>query len=264
MGGWAPWRRWLARMGCALVLSCGTRARSRSAAVDGVLSPANDPTAHCADLTDLRVCWDDEKKQCPGGICVDRRPVPSEPAASPLGWRCIGAGNGRLCVDRQRTAGLFARRGDVWTQRYPRFPDDGEWRCGEMAGAVVCAGGDPPAGVAINVADPAWICGSRRAREANPSSAERICVDLAPDFPDGRAAGWRCRYASGPSTVRTCERDAASHQLGDACDPRNPCLDGLRCAASRCVPAKPSPSCEIDRDCESGACRLGTCLAAEP
>lgn len=216
---------------------------------------ARDATSSCADLTDLRVCWDEAKRACPEGICVAPLPLPRDPAPSALGWRCSGSGNERTCRDRQKGVGPFAREGELWVQRHPRMPDDGEWSCGEMGGAVVCSGGDAPAGVAGNVFDVAWFCGLRRKTAGN----ERVCVDFAPDFPDGHAHGWKCRYASDRAGARVCERDPDGHQLGDACSAAAPCLDGVRCIAGRCVPERPEPSCAFDRDCESGVCRLGTC-----
>jgi hypothetical protein len=214
-----------------------------------------DATSSCADLTDLRVCWDDAKRACPEGICVAPLPVPRGAAPSTLGWRCSGSGNDRTCHDRQKEVGTFLREGELWVQRHPRMPDDGEWSCGEMGGAAVCSGGDAPAGVAGNVADVAWFCGRRR----KAGGDERVCVDLAPDFPDGHARAWRCRYASDRGGARVCERDPSGHQLGDSCGAAAPCLDGVRCVAGRCVPDRPEPSCAFDRDCESGVCRLGTC-----
>jgi hypothetical protein len=206
-------------------------------------------------LTDLRVCWDASRKSCPNGICVAPLPAPSERAPSALGWRCAGSGAARTCRDRQAGVGAFARDGEVWLQRHPRLPDDGEWSCSEMGGAVICSGGDAPAGVASNVADVAWFCGRRR----GAAGAERVCVDFAPDFPDGHAQAWRCRYASEHGTSRVCERDRGVHQLGDECRAASPCLDGVRCIEGRCVPERPEPSCAFDRDCGTGVCRLGTC-----
>jgi hypothetical protein len=212
-----------------------------------------DKTDSCADLTELRVCWDAARKSCSEGICVSPLPVPNR-APSALGWRCTGGGRGRTCVDRRRGVGAFTREGALWVQRHPRMPDDGEWSCSEMGGAVVCAGGDAPAGVPINVADAAWFCGPRRG-----AGGARVCVDLAPDFPDGVARSWRCGYASDRGGARTCERDPHAHQVGDACSSSAPCLDGVRCVEGRCVPDRPEPSCAFDRDCESGVCRLGSC-----
>jgi hypothetical protein len=151
----------------------------------------------------------------------------------------------------------FACSGDRCVQRYPRFPDDGEWTCSDMGGVAVCSGGDFPAGIPFNLSDPAWICGERHRGAA--AHAERVCVDLAPDFPNGAARGWRCHYATDDGPARLCDRDANAHVIGDACDARAPCLDGFRCTAGLCTPESPSPSCVLDGDCEMGVCRFGSC-----
>ena len=153
----------------------------------------------------------------------------------------------------------FVCAGDRCVQRYPRLPDDGEWTCSDMGGAAVCSGGDAPAGIPVNLSDHAWKCGQRRRADRGKADDERVCVDLAPDFPDGTARGWRCHYAADEGVRRVCDRDATVHVIGDACDPKAPCLDGLRCIGGRCTPEPPSPSCVIDGDCESGACRFGSC-----
>ncbi len=182
---------------------------------------------------------------------------------------CIGtACSSRASKNAQRRASAetgpsiaatFACRGDRCEQHYPRLPDDGEWTCSDMGGAAVCAGGDPPAGVPFNVPDRAWTCGQRRRAVAGKGDLERVCVDLAPDFPDGVARGWRCHYATSEDITRICERDALAHVIGDACDATRPCLDGLRCVAERCTPDPPSPSCILDDDCDRGVCRFGSC-----
>ena len=153
----------------------------------------------------------------------------------------------------------FVCSGDRCVQRYPRLPDDGQWTCSDMGGAAVCSGGDPPAGVPLNVADRAWTCGQRRGDAGPRGERERVCVDLAPDFPGGAAHGWRCHYASNEGIVRVCDRDLTAHAIGDACDARAPCLDGLRCISGRCTPDPPSPSCILDRDCDDAVCRFGSC-----
>ena len=255
-GSGAGWRN-LCRAALGILLACSSdRTSSRQHAR---LSSANDRTESCSDLTDARICWDAHRTHCPDGICVTARPVPDGPAPSLLGWRCSGRANARTCVDRQKGVGAFVRDGELWVERHPRLPDDGEWTCGDMGGAAVCSGGDAPAGVAVNVADPGWICGTRMRPENPPGPAARVCVDFAPDFPDGKARGWRCRYATEKGLARVCQRDSRSHELGDPCDGKTPCLDGLRCVEQHCVPEKPDPACAFDRDCESGVCRFGSC-----
>jgi hypothetical protein len=145
-------------------------------------------------------------------------------------------------------------------QTYPRFPDDGEWTCNDTAGVTVCSGGDPPAGVPFNRSDPAWICGARRSAHARREDGERVCVDFAPDFPDGKARGWRCSYLTDNDVRRVCERDDTVRVIGEPCGGRaDPCLDGLRCVLGRCEPDSPSPSCILDGDCDDGTCRFGSC-----
>jgi hypothetical protein len=244
----------LVGVACVALAGCSDH-RART---EAVLVTANDRAEPCVDLTDLRVCWDAEKRACPDGICIAPLPVPKESAPSQLGWRCWGSGPRRTCTDRRKGAGAFVRDGELWVQRHPRMPDDGEWSCAEMGGAVVCSGGDEPAGVAFNVADVVWACGARA------TGAERVCVDFAPDYPDGHARAWRCRYANERGGARICERDRNAHQLGDDCSPASPCLDGVRCVAGRCVPERPAPSCAFDRDCAAGVCRLGTCREIGP
>jgi hypothetical protein len=208
----------------------------------------------------LRVCWSDAR-----AAEVVPRPVPREPAASGMGWRCAWPGPARACVDRRAGAPAFSCDGGRCRQAHARRPDDGEWTCVDTAGAEVCLFEGAVAGVTLAPADPAWLCGPRRTVAARlPAQgipAGRVCVDLSPDFPDGDAAGWRCRAENGPAPARVCERGAAAGSLGAACDRARPCVDGALCASGRCVPARPAPSCWLDDDCPNGACRFGTCRA---
>jgi len=224
-------------------------------------APTDDRTASCADLTERRVCWgeaDTTDARMSADIWVAERPVPSRPT-SPLGWRCTGAGRYRSCIERQHGVGPFVCRGEPCVQLHPRFPDDGEWTCSDIGGAVVCTGGDPPAGVPENIIEAGWICGHRHRETQSAGTGERVCVDFAPDFPKGSARGWRCRYAVEQRVSRVCEREARSFAIGDACDGAHPCLDGLRCVDRTCVPERPDPSCAFDADCPQGVCRFGTC-----
>src|SRR6266567_425961 len=113
----------------------------------------------CLDVYDLQVCY-----ACGGAPCV-------------------GA------AARRARGGRFRCAGDACEQAAPAMPDDGEWECVDLDGAVVCRGGIAPAGVVAGPADPGWRCGARR------GSTDRICVDLAPDLPDGAARGWRCSFS---------------------------------------------------------------------
>jgi hypothetical protein len=181
----------------------------------------------CADVGTLRVCWD-----AAGAHVVDGAVTPRTrgPAFTCDGTRC--------------------------EQRHPRMPDDGEWQCADSAGATVCTGGERAAGVAAAAADARWFCGAR----LGSAPGTRVCVDLSPDFPDGRATGWRCRTLVDGPARRVCARDPEAHTLGDRCDPARPCVDGSRCAGGRCVPERPAPACWLESDCPGGRCRFGSCL----
>jgi hypothetical protein len=196
-----------------------------------------------------------------GSPRVVKRPVPASASAPAMGWRCVGGGAARTCTSRATSAPAFACDGSRCEQRHPRMPDDGEWQCTDSAGATVCMGGERAAGVAPGPApdrsDAGWFCGARRG--GDPGS--RLCVDLSPDFPDGRARGWRCRTLHDGPARRVCERDAAVHTLAETCDPGHPCVDGSRCAEGWCVPERPAPSCWLQTDCPGGRCRFGSCIA---
>ena len=185
--------------------------------------------ADCADVQTLRVCWDG------AGPHVVARP-PAAPGRAP--------------------GPAFACTGTRCEQRHPRMPDDGEWQCSDSAGATVCMGGERAAGVARSAAEPAWFCGVRRGAAAGA----RVCVDLSPDFPDGRAPGWRCRTVYDGPPRRVCDRDPAAHTLAETCDRAHPCVDGSRCAEGWCVPERPAPACWLDTDCPGGRCRFGSCV----
>jgi hypothetical protein len=220
--------------------------------------PAADATPTCADVGDLRVCW---RSPAGGDAVAVERSVPGfRPSA--LGFRCTGGGKSRRCVDRTSDAGKFRCEGPRCEQQHPRLPDDGEWECADFAGAVVCRGGEREAGTPPGAADAGFSCGPRRG--AGAGTAARICVDLSPDFPDGSARGWRCRFVPQDGLRRVCERDPSAHTLTDPCDPSHPCVSGLACITARCVPAAPAPACWLDRDCDKGACRFGTCMENVP
>lgn len=220
-------------------------------------SPVSDATPDCAEVLSSRVCWDAASNP----VSVAPSPRPAR-ANSPLGLRCVGGGASRTCRDRAFDAPLFTCEGAQCVQRHPRLPDDGEWECGDFSGAVVCRGGEPPAGVAPGARDDGFRCGARTPR---PNRAmEHVCVDLSPDFPDGDPSKWSCRFDGASGTTRVCERIAGTHRLGDACDREHPCIDGARCAAARCVPGAPKPACWVAADCDHGACRFGTCTEDAP
>jgi hypothetical protein len=166
----------------------------------------------------------------------------------------LGAAACRRPAPEARWSPPFRCAGELCVQAHPRLPDDGEWECADMAGAAICRGGDPPAGVAPGPPDPSWTCGARA------GAKERVCVDLRADFPEGRAAGWRCRYDHAPAPRRACARDPGAHNLGDPCARERPCVDGARCVDGRCVADQGLPSCWLDEDCPHGACRFGACV----
>jgi len=136
------------------------------------------------------------------------------------------------------------------------MPDDGEWQCADSGGATVCLGGERAAGVAAAPADPGWFCGPRRGGEP-----ARVCVDLSPDFPDGRAGKWRCHMIHEGPARRICERDIGAHTLAQSCDAEHLCVDGSRCVDGLCVPGRPAPACWLPEDCPGGRCRFASCLA---
>lgn len=206
---------------------------------DTLPAPDEGPAGACADVRDLRVCWDPS-----GAPRWVERTVPASGAVSALGWRCSGEGAARTCRDRAFDASPFVCEPARCTQRHVRLPDDGVWECAEIDGALVCHGGAPSAGVVPAPAAEGWRCGARRGAD------ERVCVDLSPDrapgFPD-------CRVEHGGGLeIRSC---AAGSAIG-AC----PCAVGWVCIESACAPLAPDPGCWLDTDCGEGArCVVGTC-----
>jgi hypothetical protein len=237
------------------VAACGSRPTAqRSETAHRWLVPAQDTGESCADVGDRRVCWNDS-----GAPTSARRDLP--PVASPvsLGFRCFGQGAARECEVRD-TAPPFSCDGATCTQRHPRQPDEGQWQCSDDAGIAVCASVAAAAGVPEGRVERGWMCGQRSGHH----DGSRVCIDLSPDFPDGVATGWRCRWSHEGATLRLCIRDREAHSLGDACDRQHPCIAGARCAAGRCEPPQPAPGCTLDGDCERNTCRFGTCLADRP
>jgi len=232
-------------------------------------SPAERDTGRmCADMGELRACFGAEPSldgktdefagvHCKNQVCLVPRPIPV-PVVSARGWRCVGGGPQRRCFDRGRASGPFACEKGRCIQAEPLLPDSGEWICADAAGAALCAGSEPAAGLPEGPIEPGWQCGVRRGGAA----PRRVCLDLAPDFPDGRPSGWRCHYEQEHGANRICERDPAAHVLGDACDAAHPCVDGARCIAGRCLPLGAEPNCWLDLDCASKACRFGACVEA--
>jgi hypothetical protein len=248
----------LGALAFALVLA-GCRSRENAGA--GVESathwsaPADDVGEPCADVSDLRVCW------APAGPLVVARALPAFLAPSLLGFRCYGSGSVRSCGLREASAGRFSCDGTTCTQNYARQPDEGEWTCSDDAGIAVCVGSERAAGVSTAGTDPGWLCGERR--RARDRLGDRVCIDLSPDFPEGRATGFRCRWSYDRGASRVCVRDSRAHVVGDACDAARPCVLGALCTGARCVVPKPRPSCALDADCEGGSCRFGSCVETE-
>jgi hypothetical protein len=216
--------------------------------------PIPDASEHppCADVGDLRVCWDGATPQ------VRARRAPAFTPSS-LGFRSVGAGLEARAVDRARDAPPFECARDVCTQRSPRMPDDGEWECADFAAVVVCRGGLAPAGVPPGGADAAFFCGPRSGGRAAPG--EQVCVDLSPDVPGGATRGYRCRFVSEGGIARECRKDPEARSAGDPCAAVSGCASGMLCVSGRCIPSLPAPSCWLDDDCGKGTCRFGTCVA---
>jgi len=121
------------------------------------------------------------------------------------------------------------------SQHHPRLPDDGEWRCAELDGVVLCAGGEPAAGTVPGPADTAFRCGER-------PNGERVCVNAAPDYPPGGRERYACRFDAEHGLIRECREQPTP---------------------SAVLAALPSgaPQCWLDRDC-SGRCDRGYCTGA--
>ena len=208
-----------------------------------------DRGAVCADVMDVRVCWDCQG----GGACLVPRWTPT--TSTPMGWRCAGGGAERRCVDRVLAGGPFACTKDECVQRHPRMPDDGEWECMDLGSAVMCHGGTPSAAVVEGPNDLGWSCGPR---DKGPRGPEQVCVDFAPDRPRGELDGWACRFDHRHGEKRICRRDRSPVRLGGRCDAG--CPEGALCVEGVCAPARPQPTCWFDTDCpEGGKCRFGTC-----
>lgn len=221
-----------------------------------VATPAPDISDHCVDIggaaDGTRVC---ASPKCPGGSCVVTRPEPAWAAASPLGWRCVGTGKARTCLDRSDGVGRFSCNDGHCVQLHPRRPDANEWSCADAGGAALCLRRARAAGVVQSPRDPAFVCDA-----SLPNADRQLCIDWSPDFPDGRAGRWSCHYEAEPTLRRVCiEKNEPT--IGSTCDAKSPCPPGARCLQNRCVPPALTPSCWLDKDCDGGRCRLGSCIA---
>lgn len=253
-----------------LAASCGERAREASSGPDAsgfFPSPAmSDRGGTCADVGDVvRVCFGDadaEGTGCARGVCVAERPVPRV-VASDRGFVCVGGGRDRRCRDRRAASLPFVCGDGGCVQANPTLPDDGEWECMDTHGAAVCrhiswAAGVSRASDELAMSSP-FVCGMRR------GSGEQICVDLAPDTPDGDALAWRCDYDTHRGIRRTCMEAGDEPHLGMACDDDAPCPENAICVAGRCVPPALAPSCWLDTDCGAeGRCFYGSCVEVAP
>jgi hypothetical protein len=220
--------------------------------------PATEEGGFCADVGEFRACWDTE-----GRPALVERLLPSSASPTALGFRCTDHGTSRTCAPRD-DVGPFVRRGDVFEQKHPRQPDEGQWQCSDDSGVTVCSGGEPAAGIPPSPVAAGWECGDRR-RPLPGAGPERVCVDLSPDFPERTALGWRCRWRYEPAARRECKSDPGAHVLGDVCDARSPCVLGAVCAEGRCLPPRPTSDCSLDSECGAGwSCRFGSCARNPP
>ena len=242
-----------------LILGCRSERSLASETSADLVTIAPDVSDDCRDVggavDGARVCWSFD---CPNGSCRVERTLPAFAAGSPMGWRCVGAGQERRCTDRKDDASPFSCDKGRCTQQHPRVPDTSEWSCADAAGAALCLERAPAAGVVRAKVDPGFVCGQRSIPGKAP--AERVCLDLDPDFPDGRAAGWNCHYEAEPRLARVClARPTAA--VGGACSPPLGCPPGTSCANDVCVPRAAPPTCWLDVDCKTGHCRLGSCVS---
>lgn len=224
---------------------------------------APDLSENCHDLggarPGARVCWGGT---CPEGeSCLVERTVPPFAAESAMGWRCVGAGLERSCVDRSAGVGVFSCSGARCVQRQPRVPDAHEWSCADALGAQLCLRESRASGVPQTQTVPGFLCGERSIE--GKRSGQALCIDFSPDFPDGRAAHWDCRYEGQPSLSRICTKKP-TRGIGAACDSERPCPGGAVCARGHCVPGPPKLSCWLDTDCASRRCHFGTCRDLPP
>ena len=242
-----------------MILGCRPeRSDAIETSVD-LVTVAPDVSDDCRDIggavDGARVCW---SRDCPNGACRVERTLPAFEASTPMGWRCVGARNQRRCSDRNDDTSPFSCDAKRCTQPHPRVPDTNEWSCSDAAGATLCLERAPAAGVVRAQVDPGFVCGQRSVQ--GKATAERLCLDLGPDFPDGRAAGWSCHYEAEPRLTRVCiARPTAA--LGAACRAPLGCPRGTRCASEVCVPEAAYPTCWLDADCKTGHCRLGSCVS---
>lgn len=241
-----------------LSMSCQSDSDNRLEVKQALEVPAPDVSANCYDIGGAhdggRVCWSDA---CGNGVCLVERTTPEFRAATQMGFRCVGAAGERICVDRRDGVGAFVCQQERCVQPYPRVPDAGEWWCADAGGAQLCLRRHTASGVAHNQPDVGFRCGEREIH--GKRTGELLCIDYAPDFPDGHASDWSCHYQSETSLERVCQRKA-TRPLAARCNANAPCSAGTRCISGHCVPYADKPTCWLDADCDSRRCRLGACL----
>lgn len=252
-------RRWQCGIGLVAVGALACRARSSPEQLSitrtrSVRVPASDPSALCNDVQDARVCWSTQPGE---GIWVAERTLPGPNATEPRKYRCTGVGEERECRLRSELAPPFRCRDDHCVQALPRVPDDSEWECADLGGVVLCHGGGTPAGVARPGRDPGWHCGNR----SKSNRAERVCLDLDPDYPAARGQSFRCRYDSeGAKLTRSCD-PSPGPGIGSRCASANACPTDARCVGGICLPTAFSPNCWADLDCAAEErCAYGACV----
>lgn len=239
------------------LVSCSAPDKAPRVQAGPASSPGRDDRgALCLDVADVRACWGDaaDSDKCRSGTCFVRRPLPAAPAP-PSGFRCRGQRGDRSCVTRVLDGPPFVCDQNRCVQAPPRMPDNGEWECVEMAGAVICRSLAEAAGIPRGPEDAAFVCGTRAGH------GERICVDLSPDPPPGLAS-WGCRvtYDRG-SAARVCTA-TNEPRVGGSCTSDANCPAAVPCVGGRCLPDQPKPACWFDQDCGRGArCRYGSCRA---
>lgn len=251
--------RGAARLGLIAALVCGCRDGTPDAHVARETRfrvPLPGASGTCWDLSTVSVCWG---SRAGGTTRAVERKTPGFDSRSKMGWRCALDGNERVCWDRKNDAAGFRCEGQRCIQRVARVPDASEWTCADAGGASLCLSRGVAAGVRAAMVRPGFLCGPRQVQGA-PSRIERVCLDLSPDYPDGRASGWNCHYEHDTGVTRVCLREPRP-TLGDRCDAAHPaCPVGAICVDGRCLPPKLEPSCWLDRDCRSNLCKFGSCV----
>ena len=241
-----------------LSMSCQSDSGKQLEATRALSVPAADLSATCYDVggahDGARVCRSDA---CKNGVCLVKRTTPEIRATTEMGFRCVGSLQERLCFDRRDGVGAFACEQERCVQPYPRVPDASEWWCADAGGAQLCLRRHTASGVRLDRPEAGFLCGERKTR--GKRTGEMLCIDYAPDFPDGHAGHWSCHYQSEPRLERVCLRET-TRALGAECNADAPCIAGNRCISGHCVPYVDKPNCWLDADCESRRCRLGACL----